>query len=85
MTMKIVTTAALLGAGMLALTASTASAEIVCNNDGDCWHVKQRYTYAPDLNLRVHPDNWKWREADHYRWREHEGHGYWRGGVWIGL
>lgn len=85
--MKLATTAALLGASMLAFTATTASADIVCNGDGDCWHVKARHTYAPELHLRVHPDDWKWRESDasHHRWREHEGHGYWRGGVWVDL
>jgi hypothetical protein len=83
--MKLVTTAALLGASMLALTATTASAEIVCNDSGDCWHVKEHRVYEPGLKLRVYPDSWKWRETDHYRWREHPGHGYWRGGVWVDL
>ena len=82
--MKLMTTAALLGAGMLALTATTASAEIVCNEDGDCWHVKERHKYPADVKLRVYPDDWKWRESEtHYRWREHPGRGYWRSGVWI--
>jgi hypothetical protein len=85
MMMKLVTTAALVGAGMLALTATTASAEIVCNGEGDCWHVKQRYTYEPGFNVHVHPDSWKWGGNDHYRWREHEGRGYWRSGVWVGF
>jgi hypothetical protein len=39
--------------------------------------------YKPELKLQVHPDNWKWSSSDRYRWREHEGHGYWRGGTWI--
>ncbi len=71
----------------LAVTATTASAEIVCNQDGDCWHVKKHHKYHPDFGIVVHPDNWKWREGDHdkYRWREHEGRGYWRQGVWIGF
>jgi hypothetical protein len=30
-------------------------------------------------------DSWKWGEKEHYKWRDHEGHGYWRGGAWIGL
>jgi hypothetical protein len=85
MTMKLVTTAALLGAGMLALTATTASAEVVCNEEGDCWHVRERYKYEPGVNVRVYPDSWKWGANDHYRWREHEGRGYWRKGVWIGF
>lgn len=84
--MKLVTTAALLGAGMLAFTATTASADIVCNDEGDCWHVKERHRYPPDVKLRVYPDTWKWRDSEtHYRWREHPGHGYWRGGVWIDM
>ncbi|WP_414463029.1 hypothetical protein [Hyphomicrobium sp. DY-1] len=83
--MKFVTTSALLGAGMLALTATTASAAIVCNREGDCWHVRGHYKYEPGLHLRVFPDSWKWGDHDHYRWREHEGRGYWRGGVWINL
>jgi hypothetical protein len=70
----------------LVLSATAASAEIVCNDDGDCWHTK-RHDYGPELKLHVHPNNWKWGNHEHakYRFREHEGHGYWRGGVWIGL
>ncbi|RUO98100.1 hypothetical protein [Hyphomicrobium sp.] len=83
--MKFVTTAALLGATMLGFTATTASADIVCNGEGDCWHVRHRYNYDPGFGVVVHPDNWRWREAEHYRWREHEGRGYWRRGVWIGF
>lgn len=84
--MKLVTTAALLGASVLAFTATTASAEIVCNEDGDCWHVKERHKYSPELHLRIHPDNWRWKDAEtRYRWREHEGRGYWRGGIWVDL
>jgi hypothetical protein len=79
------TTAALMGAGMLALTATTASAEIVCNADGDCWHVREHRVYEPGLKLRVYPDNWKWKEHEKFRWHEHAGHGYWRSGVWVDL
>ncbi len=71
--------------GALALSAGGAAADIVCNDDGDCWHVRQRIEYRPEYRLRVYPDNWRWRETDRYRWREHEGRGYWRGGVWIDL
>ncbi len=79
-------TAAICGAACaLALTATAASAAIVCNDEGDCWHVKKRYHYRPEFRLEIHPDNWRWREhADHrYHWREHEGRGYWRNGIWI--
>jgi hypothetical protein len=71
--------------GALTLGAAGASAEIVCNDDGDCWHVKTRHEYRPEFKLKVHPDDWKWSEGEHskYRWREHEGRGYWRNGLWI--
>ena len=70
---------------VFALSANTASAEIVCNEDGDCWHVKERYNYRPEFGLKIYPNDWKWDEGDskRYRWREREGRGYWRKGVWI--
>jgi hypothetical protein len=76
----------LVAAGVLALATASASAEIACNQEGDCWQVR-RHDYHPDLKLTVHPDNWKWAEHEHekYRWREHEGHGYWRNGAWIDI
>ncbi len=77
-------TSAIFGAAcVLALTASAASAEIVCNREGECWHVKGRLDYHPDWGLVVHPDNWKWESHEKYTWREHEGRGYWHGGKWL--
>ena len=77
----------LMVAGIIALSTSFASAEVVCNEDGDCWRVKERYEYKPELRLKVYPDNWKWedREKDRYRWRDapSEKRGYWRQGVWV--
>lgn len=74
----------LIGAGALALTATTASAAVVCNDEGDCWRVRGRPAYGPELRLSIHPDNWRWQRHEHYRWREpRRGHGYWRGGNWI--
>lgn len=68
----------------VALTAGTASAAVVCNEDGDCWRVKGKPTYRPELRLRIHPDDWKWSAGERYRWREPgEGRGYYRGGVWM--
>ena len=69
----------------LALTATTASAAIVCNDEGDCWHVKERYEYRPEFKLEIYPDDWRWGEHENrkYRWREHEGRGYWRNDVWV--
>ena len=78
---KLLLTAAL-GASALALSIGSAGAVIVCNED-DCWHARERYSYPPDAHLRVHPDDWKWGSSDRFRWREHEGRGYWRGDDWV--
>jgi len=81
---KLAAVAALAGSAV-AISATAASAEIVCNNEGDCWHVHRHYDYKPEFGLVIHPDAWTWedRDRDHYRWREHEGQGYWRNGVWV--
>jgi hypothetical protein len=74
-------------AGALALSATVTSADVVCNEDGDCWRVRERYEYKPELRLKVYPDNWRWEESDNsrYRWRDSpsERRGYWRQGVWV--
>ena len=81
-TIGTMTFAALMGVSALALTATGASARIVCNEEGDCWHVKTDYQYQPGFKLTIHPDDWKWKEGERYKFREHEGRGYWRGGTW---
>jgi hypothetical protein len=68
--MNILTKAALVCASALTLTATSASAAIVCNDDGDCWHVSGQPDYQPELKLRIYGDDWKWSDNDHYRWRE---------------
>jgi hypothetical protein len=73
---------AAMGAGVLAFSTMTASAEIVCQGDV-CWHVHDHYEYPGDARVIVHPDNWRWAEHEHFRFREHEGRGYWRGEKWI--
>lgn len=77
----------LAGTGALALSFGVAAAEVVCNEDGDCWRVREKVEYKPELNLRVYPDGWRWEERDNdrYRWREapDDRVGYWRGGVWV--
>ena len=40
--------------------------------------------FPPDAGVRVYADDWKWGPNDEYRWREHEGRGYWGPkGAWI--
>jgi hypothetical protein len=79
---------ALVGVGVLATMAAPASAYVVCNRFGDCWHTDHRYHWDRDLRVEVHPDDWYFhRDWDNDRdrhWRAwHEGRGYWRNGVWI--
>ena len=85
--MSMLTKSLLAGAAALALGGTIATADVVCNEDGDCWRVKERREYSPELRLKIQPDNWKWAdtEKDRYRWRDApEGkHGYYRKGVWV--
>jgi hypothetical protein len=74
---------AVLGLSGFALSSTAASAAIVCNAEGDCWHAHHKYNYAPEFGVTVHADNWKWGPNEHYNWREHSGRGYWKNGVWI--
>ena len=89
----------ILGTALFFGATEMASAYVVCNDEGDCWHVHHRYhragvrfTYYDDDWYFHHNWNHDWdREHDydydsdrHYRWREyHEGRGYWQNGVWI--
>jgi len=72
---------ALIGAGALALSALSASAAIACVGNV-CWHSHERYEYPAHARVVVHDDDWKWGRHEHYRWREHEGRGYWNGHRW---
>jgi hypothetical protein len=84
--MKLVGTiaaAALLSAATFAITTTSASAAIVCNREGYCWHVKHPYAYRPEFGIVVHEDGWRWGHDEHFKWREHHGRGYWRNGIWI--
>jgi hypothetical protein len=70
-----------IAAGALAM-ASAASAEVVCNQWNECWHV-HHYTndYPADVGIVVHPDDWR---GHHYHWRaDRDDHGYYRNGVWV--
>jgi hypothetical protein len=78
-----------LALGGLIAAAAPASAYIVCNRDGDCWHTDRRVA-APGFRFEYHPDDWyfhrDWDRDRDRHWRGwHEGRGYWRNGVWIEL
>jgi len=81
----------LLAASAFALIGSAggASAYVVCNHEGDCWHTEARVR-VPGITFESHPDDWyfhrHWDSDRERHWREyHEGRGYWRNGVWITL
>ena len=82
--MKHLLTAGVVTLGLFAFGATTASAAIVCNEEGDCWKTKRSYTYPPKAGVRVYADDWQWGPKDKYRWRDaRPGPGYWSKGVWI--
>ena len=74
--------AGVLGAGFLAASAMSASAAIVCTGNV-CWHTHETYTYPPESRVIVHEDNWRWGPEEKFRFREHEGRGYWRDDKWV--
>ena len=55
--MKKVLRAALLAVSALALTAGSASAHIVCNEEGACWRVKVKHEYKPEHRVQIHDDD----------------------------
>ena len=73
---------AIMVASAAALGSTSASAAIVCNEDGDCWHTPTEYQYQPTFGLTVHQNDWKWKDNEKHSWREHEGKGYWKGSTW---
>jgi hypothetical protein len=76
--------AAVIGIGALA-AGGAASARVVCNAEGDCWHVDNRASY-PHVVLQSHPDDWYFHQKwdDRHHWRDaHEGRGYYAHGVWV--
>lgn len=75
--------ASIVGAGALTLSVASASAAVVCNGGGVCWHAQTAYTYPPTAGVVVHPDTWRWSSNDHYRWNEHTGRGYWHEDHWV--
>src|ERR1700761_8206882 len=83
MLMKRLWAAAAVATSMLALTATSASAAVVCNAAGECWHTDRHYHYAPEVGAVYHPDHWyfhqKWDQNHQFR-DYHEGRGFYRNG-----
>jgi hypothetical protein len=70
------------GAGLLALSAASASAAIVCSGNV-CWHTTTTYEYPSESRVIVHPDSWRWGPSERFTFREHPGRGYWRDDRWV--
>jgi hypothetical protein len=79
--MRHIATASLAILGLVAVTA-TASAAVVCNDDGDCWRSKERLAYPPEARVHIYGDDYAIGPKYHMR-EAREGHGYYRGGVWV--
>ena len=78
-----------LSLGAVIAVAAPASAYVVCNPAGDCWHTDRRVA-VPGVTFAYHPDDWyfhqHWDGDRDHRFREyHEGRGYWRDGIWVTL
>jgi hypothetical protein len=76
--------------GTVALQAQPASARIVCNSYGDCWHTDARYDYNRydrGFGAQYHPDDWYFHrhwDSEREHWRDyHEGRGYYKNGIWL--
>ena len=89
---KTISTAALallMGTGALVAASAPASARVVCNSEGDCWHTESA-PRVPGIRFQTHPDDWYFHQhwdgdRDHHYRDYHEGRGYYRSGVWINL
>ena len=71
----------------LAISATSAAADVACNRYGDCWKVSQRYTtYPRNLRVTFHDDAWRdlHSKGHRYHWREDraDDHGYYNRGQW---
>jgi hypothetical protein len=80
--LKKILSAAAIGASLVAVSAVSASAAIVCQGN-TCWHVRDAYEYPHEAGIVVHDDNWRAGPHEKFTFREHEGRGYWRGGKWV--
>jgi len=71
----------------MAVMATDASAYIICNQEGDCWHGHRREN-VPGQTFEYHSDDWYFHQqwGTYRRFREyHDGRGYWHNGVWVEL
>jgi hypothetical protein len=80
--------ALLMGTGALVATTAPASARVVCNSYGDCWHTDHQYRYNRSIGAQYHNDDWyfhqKWTGDNQRLYRDsNDGRVYYKGGVWV--
>jgi hypothetical protein len=83
---QIASAAVLVATGFVAMIPSAASAAVVCNRAGDCWHAERTYRYPRAMAVVRHPDHWYFHQTwnDRRHWRDyHTGRGYYRNGIWV--
>ena len=78
---------AVIALGALAVTTGSASANTVCNSNGECWQTRQRYkTYPTTLGVHFYSDSWArhHKRDSKYQWRDKpsDDHGYYDHGTW---
>jgi hypothetical protein len=67
---------ALAGVAALAALTTSASAYVVCNDRGDCWHSTVKVDY-PNVKVVYYSDDWDWK-SHNYHWHDVSGdYGYW--------
>jgi hypothetical protein len=80
------TSIGLLGAAVTASAlalAVPASAYVVCNRSGECWHAHDRHDYPATAGVVIHDDGWVFDRPGYYKWaHDHVGRGYWVNGHW---
>lgn len=68
--------------GIVAISAQSASAYIVCNRWHECWHAHKRWAYPGGLGIVFYADGWRF-PGEGWRWvADRDDRGYWRHGVW---
>ena len=72
--------------GVLAASATVASADVACNRFGECWTVRDHYTnYPATLGVIFHDDAWRTANMHgRYHWRndQTDDHGYYDHNTW---
>ena len=81
--MKSPLTAAVMAFGVLVLAGTTASAAVVCNEDGDCWRTKGKFRYPAEARVHVYADDYA-IDTQKYRLRDPGPKpGYYSRGNWV--